>query len=268
MHRNPRPIKLVSAEGSETLAAMLEICIDCVSSARAAQAAGADRVELCANLPEGGTTPSAGMIRAARAAFSGGLMVIIRPRGYDFLFSEDEMEVMLEDIRVAANLGADGVVIGCLKADGTVDRERCTRLLEAAEDMDVTFHRAFDMTRDLTEALEDLVSLGIRRVLSSGGKPDVPSGAGILADLVKQAAGRISIMPGGGVTEHNIGEILRATGVREIHLSARGAVTSGMVFRNPECYMGTFSKPNEYEWREASAEKIRLAKQRLTEALR
>lgn len=267
MHRNPRPIKLVSAGGSETLATMLEICIDCVTSARAAQAAGADRVELCANLPEGGTTPSAGMIRAVRAAFSGGLMVIIRPRGYDFLYSEDEMEVMREDIRVARKLGADGVVIGCLRADGTVDRERCASLLDVAGNMDITFHRAFDMTRDLPEALEDLISLGIRRVLSSGGKPDVPAGIETLTNLTNQAAGRISIMPGGGVTEHNIEEILRATGAHEIHLSARDTVGSAMVFRNPHCFMGAFSKPDEYEWREASVEKIRLAKQNMLAAL-
>lgn len=251
-----------------TLTVMLEICIDGVSSARAAATGGADRVELCANLPEGGTTPSAGMIRSVRAAFSGGLMVIIRPRGYDFLYSGDEMEVMLHDIRTARDLGADGVAIGCLTADGRVDKERCACLIEAAGPLDITFHRAFDMTLDLSEALEDIIGLGIRRVLSSGGKPDVLSGAGILAGLVKQAAGRISIMSGGGVTEDNIAEIVRATGVAEAHLSARDTVRGGMIFRNPDCSMGTFSKPNEYEWREASAEKVRLAKQRMTEALR
>lgn len=246
---------------------MLEICIDCVASAKAAAIGGADRVELCANLPEGGTTPSAGMIRAVRSAFSGGLMVIIRPRGYDFLYSDDEMEVMLEDIRVARNLGADGVVIGCLRADGSVDRECCHRLLDVAGSMDVTFHRAFDMTRDLSEALEDIIGLGIRRVLSSGGKADVPSGIDTLTNLTNQAADRISIMPGGGVTEHNIAEILSVTGAREIHLSARDTVKSAMTFRNPDCFMGTFSRPDEYEWREASVEKIRLAKQRMVAAL-
>jgi len=247
---------------------MIEICIDSVASARAAQAGGADRVELCANLPEGGTTPSAGMIRVVRAAFTGGLMVIIRPRGYDFLFSEDEMEVMLEEIRTAANLGVDGVVIGCLRPDGTVDRGRCSRLIEAAAGMDVTFHRAFDMTRNLPEALENIASLGIRRVLSSGGRQDAIAGADVLAALVRQANGRVSIMPGGGVTEDNIPEIIHATGAREIHLAARTTMSSGMSFRNPDCFMGAYSKSNEYEWREASEAKIRLAKQRMTEALR
>lgn len=246
---------------------MLEICIDGVASARAALSGGADRVELCANLPEGGTTPSAGMIREVRAAFRGGLMVIIRPRGYDFLFSEDEMSVMLHDVRVARELGADGVVIGCLTADGRVDRERCGRLVDAAGKLDVTFHRAFDMSRDLLEALEDIARLGVRRVLTSGGEPDVPSGANVIQDLVKRAGNRLSIMPGGGVTEMNLGEIVRATGVREIHLSARDEVRSGMTFRNERCSMGTFSNGREYQWREASEAKVRAAKEALTAAL-
>lgn len=246
---------------------MLEICIDSVASAKAAAAGGADRVELCAGLPEGGTTPSAGMIRGVRSVFSGGLMVIIRPRGYDFLFSEAEMEVMLHDIGVAKDLGADGVVIGCLTADGRVDKERAGRLLEAAGPLDITFHRAFDMTRDMGEALEDIIGLGIRRILSSGGQPDVPSGVSQLAALVTQAAGRASIMPGGGVTEKNLGELVRSTGVSEIHLSARSAVRGGMTFFNPGCYMGGFTKDDEYGWREADPGKVRICKTALTAAL-
>jgi copper homeostasis protein len=246
---------------------MLEICIDSVKSAQAAASGGADRVELCANLPEGGTTPSAGMIRAVRNIFPGGLMVIIRPRGYDFLYHEWEMEAMLEDIAVAKQAGADGVVIGCLLADGRVDRERCARLVEAAGSLDLTFHRAFDMCRDLSEALEDIIGLGIRRILSSGGQADVPSGVPPIASLVQQAAGRASIMPGGGVTEQNLEGIVRATGVQEIHLSARDTVRGGMTYFNPGCYMGNYSKEDEYSWRETSAEKVRLAKIALTAAL-
>lgn len=246
---------------------MLEICIDSVASAQAAATGGADRVELCAGLPEGGTTPSAGMIRSVRTAFPGGLMVIIRPRGYDFLFSEVEMEIMLEDIQVARNLGADGVVIGCLTSDGRVDKERARRLIDAAGTLDITFHRAFDMTRDMGEALEDIIGLGIKRILSSGGKPDVPAGVSQLASLVKQAAGRASIMPGGGVSKKNLGDLVRATGVSEIHLSARSAVRGGMTFFNPGCYMGSFTKDDEYAWREADAEKVRICKTALTVAL-
>jgi copper homeostasis protein len=246
---------------------MLEICIDSVASAKAAAEGGADRVELCAGLPEGGTTPSAGMIRGVRSVFPGGLMVIIRPRGYDFLFSEAEMETMLHDIAVARNLGADGVVIGCLTPNARVDSERCQRLIEAAGPLDLTFHRAFDMTRDLSEALEDIIGLGIRRILSSGGQADVPAGVSRLGALVKQAGTRASIMPGGGVTEKNLGEIVRATGVREIHLSARRAVRGGMTFFNPGCYMGSFTKDDEYGWREACPEKVRVCKTELTTAL-
>jgi copper homeostasis protein len=257
------PIRSLKAEWG----VMLEICIDCVASARAAALGGADRVELCANLPEGGTTPSAGMIRAARKVFDGGLMVIIRPRGYDFLYNEDEMDAMVHDIHDARRAGADGVVIGCLSAEGRVDSERCGCLIKAAGPMDLTFHRAFDMSRDLTEALEDIIQLGIRRILSSGGAPDVPSGAADLAKLIEASAGRASIMPGGGVTEDNIAEIVRLTGAMEAHLSARHAVSGGMRYRNPDCSMGVFSKPNEYEWKEASAEKIRLAKSRMNAAL-
>lgn len=239
---------------------ILEICIDGVASARAAGKGGADRVELCANLPEGGTTPSAGMIRSVRRLFSGGLMVIIRPRGYDFLYSEDEMDAMMEDIEVSRQLGADGVVIGCLNADGTVDLERCGRLIEAAGPMDVTFHRAFDMTRDLGESLEAIHSLGVKRILTSGGKPDVPAGAVVISALVKQSAGRVSLMPGGGVTPQNLAEIVESTGVREIHLSARHPVTGAMIYRNESCFMGTYSKADEYTWREASEDLIREAR--------
>lgn len=246
---------------------MLEICIDGVASARAAADGGADRVELCANLPEGGTTPSAGMIRAVRSAFSGGLMVIIRPRGYDFLYSPDDLEVMLHDIRVVRDLGADGIVIGCLTAEGRVDQARCERLMAAAGELDITFHRAFDMTRDLGEALEDIAKLGIKRILTSGGKPDVPAGISVIESLVRKAGERLSIMPGGGVTEKNLADVVRATGVREIHLSARSGVQSGMIFRNETCSMGAFSTGREYDWREASEGKVRLAKQALTDAL-
>ncbi len=246
---------------------MLEICIDGVASALAASKGGADRVELCANLPEGGTTPSAGVIRAVRRVFSGGLMVIIRPRGYDFLYSEGEMEAMLEDIHVARDLGADGLVIGCLKADGTVDEERCARLIDAAGPLDVTFHRAFDMTRDLGEALETIHSLGVKRILTSGGMADVPGGTAVISALVKQSTGRVSLMPGGGVTPDNLAEIVTSTGVREIHLSARQRVNGGMIFRNADCFMGTFSKDDEYSWREASEDLIRQAKDALLSSI-
>ncbi len=247
---------------------MLEICIDSVGSAVAAEEGGADRVELCANLPEGGTTPSAGIIRAVREVFTGGLMVIIRPRGYDFLYSEPEMQAMLYDIEVARDAGADGVVFGCLQAHGRVDRKQCERLVEAATgSLDMTFHRAFDMSRDLNEALEDIVELGIRRILSSGGAPDVPTGIPKLKELVQQAGDRMSIMPGGGVVAANVGNVVRATGVYEIHLSARGAVQGGMTYFNRDCFMGSFSSADEYAWRETDAGQVRLAKEELLQGI-
>lgn len=246
---------------------MLEICIDSVASALAARAGGADRVELCANLPEGGTTPSAGMIRAVRKVFDGGMMVIIRPRGYDFLYSDAEMEVMLHDIETARALGADGVVIGCLTADGEVDAVRCGRLIEAAGDADLTFHRAFDMTRNLGAALEAILGMGIRRILTSGSRESVPAGISEITSLVKQAAGRASIMPGGGVTERNVAEIVAQTGVSEIHLSGRHPVHGGMRFHNSGCFMGNYSKADEYNWRETSEAIVRQSKAALTQTI-
>ena len=195
-------------------------------------------------------------------------MVIIRPRGYDFLYSSEELQVMLHDIQTARALGADGVVIGCLNRDGRVDVQPCQALVAAAGPLDITFHRAFDMTRDLSEALEDVCALGIRRVLTSGGRQDVPAGADQIATLVGQAKGRVSIMPGGGVTAENLAEIVAATGVKEIHLSARDTVRSGMLYRNQDCFMGAFSRANEYEWREARAEVVRRAKAALAAAVR
>lgn len=244
---------------------LLEICIDGTASALAAAAGAADRVELCANLPEGGTTPSAGMIRAVRAIFPRKLMVIIRPRGYDFLYSDDETDVMLHDIHVARDLGADGVVIGCLDADGCVDVDRCRRLMDAAADMDITFHRAFDMTRDPAQALETLAAMGIRRVLSSGTRSDASAGAQVLASLVTQSAGRVSIMPGGGLNERNLAAVIRKTGATEAHLSAREPVAGGMRHFNRGCFMGEFSKNDEYAWRQTSAARVAAARARLDE---
>lgn len=241
----------------------LEICIDGPASARAAQAGGADRVELCANLAEGGVTPSLGMIRAVRAAFDRGLMVLIRPRGGDFLYDADELAAMREDIRIARELGADGIVIGCLTPDGTVDRDACARLIEAAGPLEITFHRAFDLSRDLPESLETIAGLGIRRILTSGGAPDAPAGLAVLARLVEQAGPRLSIMPGGGVTPGNIAAIVGATGVHEVHLSARATAPSPMRFRNDSCAMGEFTRGREYEIRRADAALVRAAREAL-----
>lgn len=236
---------------------MLEICVDGLESARAAARGGAGRVELCAGLPEGGTTPSLGMVEAVREGFGGRLMVIIRPRGHDFLYDADEMRLMASDISHCRRAGADGVVIGCLRADGRVDREACARLLEAAEGMDVTFHRAIDMTVDPLEALEDVLALGIRRVLSSGAAVSAPAGVEMLRRMVLRAGGDAVVMPGGGLHAGNLGEVLRVSGAREAHLSARHDVASRMNHRNDEVFMGSFTRGSEYVRRVASEEEVR-----------
>jgi copper homeostasis protein len=235
----------------------VEICVDSVEGALAAQAGGADRVELCDNLLEGGTTPSAGTIRVARRKLTVGLHVIIRPRGGDFLYSEDEMDVMREDVRTAKELGADGVVIGCLTSRGEIDVERNRDLIALARPLTVTFHRAFDMCRDPKTALEDLVNLGVNRLLTSGQEATCVEGLELLRDLQVQAAGRVTIMPGGGLTPRNIRKVVEATGVSEVHLSARKNVESGMVYRNSRVFMGGTLRPPEFSWKVTDAEAVR-----------
>ena len=224
-----------------------EICANSVASCIAAQEGGADRVELCAGIPEGGTTPSFGMIRNARECISIALNVIIRPRGGDFLYSETELREMVYDIQAAKELGADGLVFGCLRPDGSVDMEAMSVLMEAAGDTPVTFHRAFDHTSDPLKALEDIISLGCVRILTSGCRPTALEGADMLAQLVEKAADRIIIMPGCGVREGNIAEIARLSGAREFHFSARESVESGMFFRNPQVAMGSEDDPYGYD---------------------
>ena len=203
-------------------------------------------MELCAGIPEGGTTPSYGMIRNARESISIALNVIIRPRGGDFLYSESEIKEMVYDIQVAKELGADGLVFGCLSPDGNVDMKAMKTLMDAAGDTPVTFHRAFDHTIDPFKALEDIISLGCVRILTSGCKPTALEGTELLAQLVERAGERLIIMPGCGVRENNIAEIARLSGAREFHFSARESVESGMIFRNPEVAMGTEDDPYGY----------------------
>ena len=220
-----------------------EICANSVASCIAAQEGGADRVELCAGIPEGGTTPSYGMIRTAREKISIGLNVIIRPRGGDFLYTEDEITEMLHDITVARELGADGLVFGCLNSEGDVDMEVMKRLMDAAGDTPVTFHRAFDHTRKPFKALEDIISLGCIRILTSGCMPTALEGASMLSELVQKAGERIIIMPGCGIRESNIAQIARISGAREFHFSAREPKESLMSFRNPQVTMGNEDDP-------------------------
>ena len=199
----------------------VEVCANGVESCIAAQQGGADRVELCAGIPEGGTTPSYGEIKVARRVLTTTrLHVIIRPRGGDFLYTDLEMERMAADIAVCRELGVDGVVFGCLKADGTIDVEKNRYLLECARGMSVTYHRAFDRTCDAQQALETVIDLGFDRILTSGQQPRAIQGVDLLQRLNRQAAGRIILMAGSGVTEDNIRDIRQATGLNSI---SRGA---------------------------------------------
>ena len=237
----------------------VEICVDSAAGAFAAEQGGADRVELCDNLLEGGTTPSAGCIKVVRQGLKIGLQVIIRPRGGDFLYTEHELAVMREDIRIAKDLGANGVVLGCLTSNGDIDRDRTAELIELARPLNVTFHRAFDMCRDSSRALEHLVALGVDRVLTSGQEASCLEGLDLLVSLQKQAAGRIIIMPGGGITARNIQRIVTATGVKEVHLSARSTLESGMQFRNSRVFMGGTLCPPEFSWKSTDAKVVREA---------
>jgi copper homeostasis protein len=235
----------------------VEICVDSVAGAFAAERGGADRVELCDNLLEGGTTPSAGCIKVARRGLKIGLHVIIRPRGGDFLYAEEEFEIMREDIRMAKSLGADGVVIGCLTAEGAIDSPHITELIALARPLNVTFHRAFDMCRDPQKGLEELIVLGADRVLTSGQEASCLEGLELIAALQKQAAGRIIVMPGGGITPRNIQKIVSGSGVKEVHLSARRTVESGMTHRNSRVFMGGTLRPPEFAWKTTDENAVR-----------
>lgn len=216
-----------------------EVCANSVESCLAAQAGGANRVELCAGIPEGGTTPSYGDIAVARELLKETrLHVIIRPRGGDFLYSPVEQRIMLKDIDLARKLGADGVVFGCLTAEGDVDLPLMRQLMEAAEDMSVTFHRAFDVCRNPQQALEDIIGLGCHRILTSGQQPTAEQGIPLLKNLQQQADGRIILLAGCGVNETNIARIAQETGIHEFHFSAREQMESGMLYRNPQVSMG------------------------------
>lgn len=238
-----------------------EICANSVESCLAAQEGGADRVELCAGIPEGGTTPSYGEIKLARKLLTKTkLHVIIRPRGGDFLYTPLELERMEEDIRICRELGVDGVVFGCLTEEGEVDKEANRRLVELARPMSVTFHRAFDRTADPMKALEDIISLGCNRILTSGQQPKAIDGISLLAQLEKKLKEYplppIQLLAGSGVNEENIRQIFDATGIHEYHFSARVNVVSKMKHYNHEVYMGT-KGADESNSLVTSAEKVR-----------
>lgn len=242
-----------------------EVCVDSVAGAVAAAQGGADRLELCSALGEGGLTPSAGLLGCVRERVKLTLAVMIRPRAGDFLYSDDEFDVMCRDLLLAKQLGADMLVMGLLTATGDVDVPRTRELVALARPLPVTFHRAFDMTRDPQAALDDLIGLGIERVLTSGTERSALEGLELIVELVRHAAGRILVVPGGGISERNVAKILAASGATEFHVSASAPVASGMTFRNSRVAMGRQYGPSEYAGTVADAGRV-AAFRRLAEA--
>ena len=236
---------------------ILEICIDSVASAIAAEQGGAARVELCQNLFEGGTTPSVGTVYRTLERVGIKVNAIIRPRGGDFLYSDDEFAVMQHDIVTLKGMGINGVVIGMLNADGTIDVERSSQLIELARPLEVTYHRAFDVTADPFRSLDDIIGLGVKRLLTSGQEPSVLEGVELIAELVRRAGDDIIIMPGAGITEKNLPRIIRETGAKEFHVTGSASVLSNMEFRNERCFMGKALYPPEFSMKVTDADKIR-----------
>ncbi|SDP81628.1 copper homeostasis protein [Mucilaginibacter sp. OK268] len=236
----------------------LEVCANSVTSALAAQEGGAVRVELCENLKEGGTTPSHGQILMARSLLHIKLYVLIRPRGGDFLYSDLEYNIMMADIRYCIDAGCDGVVIGMLNPDGSIDTERCLEMARLARQwgLGVTFHRAFDMCANQDKALEEIIEMGCERILTSGGKSTAMEGARVINHLVQKAAGRISIMPGSGVSEANVADLVHFTGVTEVHSSARVSVQSKMQYKNDHILMSN-EPGDEYSIDLTSVDRVR-----------
>jgi copper homeostasis protein len=225
---------------------LIEVCIEGLDHLLAAQQGGADRVELCASLMEGGLTPSLGTVRQALRLARVPVQVMVRPRGGDFLYSDAEFASMLDDVALFRDAGAAGVVFGCLCADGTVDAARTAALVAAARPCSVTFHRAFDMTRDPVEALEALIGCAVDRVLTSGQCADAVQGAAALRRLDGQAAGRIIVLGCGELRPETIGQVRRETGLRELHFAALAETASPMQYRNTTIGMGSAALEREY----------------------
>lgn len=244
---------------------VVEVCAFSLESCIAAELGGAKRVELCASLYEGGTTPSLGLIKLAKQKISTEIHAMIRPRGGDFCYSEVEIMVMQEDIRIAKMFGCDGVVLGILEKEGKVNIAQTKEMVDLAKPMQVTFHRAIDMTPDYLEALENIIETGCRRILTSGQKNTVMEGIEAIKNLVKQANGRIEIMAGSGVNAGNALTIAN-TGVDALHLTGKATRDSEMIYRKEGITMGGLSEVPEYEIIYSDVENIRAVVNTLPES--
>lgn len=238
----------------------IEVCLGSAESVVAAELGGADRVELCSDLFEGGCTPSLGDFRVAKKLTKIPINVMIRPRGGDFCYSDTEFEVMKEDIRVFKEEGANAVVFGILKPDGEIDEERTRELVELSRPLSVTFHRAFDMTRNAEKSLETLISLGVDRVLTSGLEPTVPEGAETLASLVKQAGDRIVVMPGCGINERNFKAVQEKIQAKEYHMSLSKKYKSQMEYHPGHIYMGGMLRQDEFTLSNTDVSRVKTVK--------
>lgn len=235
---------------------VIEICANSAQSSIEAQRGGAQRIELCAGIPEGGTTPSWGEMNVTRRSIDIRMNVIIRPRGGDFLYTDEEFEAMKLDIQAARQAGADGVVFGCLESDGSIDMSRNGELMSLCKGLSTTFHRAFDVCSNPLQALEQIIELGFDRILTSGCCATALEGAQFIRQLILRADGRIIIMPGCGVNEQNIAQLAQITGAREFHSSSRSRIDSLMSYRNHAVSMGGTLQIEEFAREVTSHEKV------------
>ena len=227
---------------------IIEIATTDFASTEAAVKGGADRIELCTALSEGGLTPSLGLIKTCREKFSLPLFPIIRPRSGDFLYSDEEYSIIKNDVNLCKEIGCDGIVIGFLKKDGSIDKKRMAKIVERAYPMEVTFHRAFDRCIDPFEALEEIIDAGCQRILTSGQQPTAREGVGLIKKLISAADGRIIIMPGSGLKKDNIKEVATLTGAEEFHAALRNSVKSKMEFIHPSFLSaGNYEQPGILE---------------------
>lgn len=243
----------------------IEVCATSVMSAIAADKGGADRIELCDNIAEGGTTPSAGTILYCTENLSLDVWILLRPRGGDFLYNEAEFELMKQDIKLAKEYGVAGIVTGVLTPDGFVDMERMQELIEVSGNMPVAFHRAFDMASDPIVVLNQLIDLNIPRLLTAGQKNTAMEGAGLIRELIEYADGRIDIMPGSGINLKNFTELYKLTGAKDFHLTGRNTVNSRMDYITDEVVLNSFGHKDDFQWLETDAgiiaEIVRLSKE-------
>jgi len=235
----------------------VEIVVYNIESALKAQEGGADRIELCASPGEGGITPSIGTVETLRHQLNLDVFVMIRPRGGDFCYTNDEFHAMKRDLLQFQKLSVDGFVTGILNPDGTLDKKRCSELIQRARPLKVTCHRSFDMTIDPFQALEDCIEVGFDRILTSGAQPTALKGLGLICELVKRAGDRIKIMPGSGINEETVREIVSKSGVSEIHFSAAADRDSKMQFRNERIAGMGSDEGSEFRIRTVDPERVR-----------